>query len=47
MNMNRKEFEEYLDNYKYYILDKIDVVYYDEVKKSLTNFIKNILSNYR
>ncbi len=45
--MNRKEFEEYLNNYMYYILDKIDKVYYDEVKKSLKNLIQNILINYR
>lgn len=45
--MNRKEFEEYLDNYMYYILDKLDPVYYDEVKKTFKLFIENILVNYK
>ena len=43
MKMNKKEFEEYLNNYMYYILDKLDPVYYGEVMKSFKNFIKNML----
>lgn len=46
MKKNRKEFEEYLKNYMYYILDKIDPVYYNEIKKSLINFIKIILEKF-
>lgn len=47
MKMNKQEFEEYLKNYMYYILDKLDPVYYNEVKHSLKKFIENILANYR
>lgn len=46
MIMNKKEFEEFLDNYMYYILDKLDPVYYDEVKYTFKKFIKRILVNY-
>lgn len=46
MKMNRKEFEEFLDNYMYYILYKLDPVYYDEVKYTFRKFIERIVANY-
>lgn len=46
MKMNRKEFEEFLDNYMYYILYKLDSVYYDEVKYTFRKFIERIMANY-
>lgn len=34
--------KEYLINYLYYIEDKVDKVYKDEINKSVNNFINNI-----
>lgn len=34
--------KEYLTNYLYYIEDKVDKVYKDEITKSVNNFINNI-----
>ncbi len=42
--MTKKELEEYINNCILFILDKVDPVYYDEVKKSLKNFIKILLN---
>ncbi len=47
MRMNRKEFEKFLDNYMWYILFKIDPVYYKEVEYTFKKFIEHILENYR
>lgn len=37
--------KEYIINYLYYLLDKIDIVYYKEVEKSIKQFIDELNKN--